>query len=261
MTPRYPTLTDYLEAMANPDGRFRTLTRCTPLLDRTGGPRYRSARGRIVFAVLLGEQRGELTCFLSAEAAARRPDALPGEIYVFDRSGRGTYYPAAYRAATPADSAPGLRAAEAQGLFGYLDSAGRWAIAPAFKWAGDFGEGRAAVQNQQGMMGLIDDTGKPMIPCEYDDLSWDGSRFAYVEYEGRWGCLGREGETVVPLQYDWMGEFSEGWAVVQQQGRHGFVNQRGELHPAGLCYDNAWSLSGGVAQVVRDGVREVVRFD
>ena len=46
------------------------------------------------------------------------------------------------------------------GAYGFVDACGRTVIEPEYFWADDFREGRAAVQRFDGLMGLIDKTGR-----------------------------------------------------------------------------------------------------
>ena len=57
-------------------------------------------------------------------------------------------------------------------LYGYADERMRTVIAPKYIWADDFREGRAVVETGRGL-GLIDKSGREIIPAEYDDLRYD----------------------------------------------------------------------------------------
>ncbi|MGN0006780.1 MAG: WG repeat-containing protein [Alistipes sp.] len=57
-------------------------------------------------------------------------------------------------------------------LYGYADEQMRTVIRPQYIWADDFREGRAVVETSRGL-GLIDKTGREIIPAEYDDLRYD----------------------------------------------------------------------------------------
>lgn len=106
-------------------------------------------------------------------------------------------------------------------------------------------------------MGLIDRDGHTVIPAEYDDLSWDGSRYAYVDRDGRHGCLDRTGRVVVPLEYDWIGEFDYGFALVAREGRYGYVDETGATAGGGLCYADARPVSAdGTAEVLWPGATD-----
>lgn len=282
----FPTVNGYAEAIANPAGRFATLSGVRAEADVDGGPLFVCGTGRVTFRVRRdGEPQRlyELTCFTTAAACengARYGRMLADELYAFGPDDRGDYFPVALRPAaedTPAVSERASAAASIEGngggelceglrvvvrgeRFGYADAAGAIVIAPQYAWAGDFCEGRAAVavaspEGEGGwLMGLIDREGREVIPAEYDDLSWDGSRYAYVDRGGRHGCLDRTGRVVVPLEYDWIGEFDYGFVLVSREGRYGFVNEAGEQAGDGLAYADARPVSAdGTAEVLLPG--------
>lgn len=262
-TDLYPDLHACLEALANPEGRFRTLGRIVPVCDRDGMPVFTSGTGRVTFELLMPEgESAKLTCFTAKPDADRLSryagELYPEELYVFDRVGAGNYYPVLLerfngvqqilRATDQAgEMQEGRQLIVRDGLFGYADENGNQLIEPRYGWAGDFSEGRAAVSTpvaDGGYMGLIDRDGQVIIPLEYDDLSWDGSRFAYVDREGKHGCLDRSGKVVISLLYDWIGEFSQGYAVVRDdRGRYGYVDENGVLCQEGLVYADASSVN------------------
>lgn len=275
----FPSVTDYLEAVVNPAGRLATLTGIAAVTDREGEPQYAAGSGRVTFRVTREGAPGELTCFTTAAGwagAGRYGEVLEQEIYVFRHDGQGAYYPVAWRPqsepeageacaacgmaggrCTLGELCEGLRLVVRQGRFGFEDEEGRTVVEARYLWADDFSEGRAPVAIRaavgEGMaMGLIDREGRLVIEAEYDDLSWDGSRYAYVDRGGLHGCLDRTGRTVVPLEYDGMGEFDHGFAVVWREGRYGYVDERGELVGEGLAYSEAWSAEAdGTARVLR----------
>lgn len=279
----FPAVGGYAEALANPQGRFASLRGVRAVTDADGGPRYVCGTGRVTFRIEMDGEPYEMTCFTSAAACAaalgKYGDFLPDEIYVYGDEGQGDYYPVVLRplvvsAAAAAHAAldvpqtennegelhEGLRVVVRGNRFGYADETGRIVIGPQYAWAGDFSEGRAMVAveapaGEEGLrMGLIDREGRAVIPPVYDDLSWDGSRYAVVDREGLHGCLDRTGRTVVPLEYDWVGEFGYGFAVVMREGRYGYVDETGTPAGEGLVYADARS-------VAEDGTAEVQRSE
>lgn len=270
----YPSVSDYIEAMANPEGRFRTLDGLSPVTDRDGVPLYTAASGgRVCFDVQATDgERVKLICFTSVVPERfRREDLLHDEIYVFNRIGEGDYYPVWLQRDEADDGESETeecgelkeerRIVVRGGLFGYADAAGNVIVRPQYQWAGDFEEGRAVVCSPEGYYGLIDRDGVQVILPEYDDLSWDNSRYAYVDQGGKFGCLDRSGEVVVPIEYDWMGEFSYGFAVVARDGKYGYVNRSGEVVSPGLVYDDALSAGEeGWADVVENGASRRIKL-
>lgn len=274
----FPTVGGYAEALANPQGRFASLAEVRALTDGEGGPIYVSGTGRVTFRIELEGEPYELTCFTSTAAGRVAAsgcygELLQDEVYVFVHDDEGDYYPVALRpvAESAGVSAPavtedgegefseGLRVVVRDGRFGYADETGHVVIGLQYAWAGDFSEGRAAVAvtapvGEGLLMGLIDREGRAVIPPEYDDLSWDGSRYATVDKGGLHGCLDRTGRVAVPLEYDWVGEFSHGYAVVGRDGRFGYVDETGALIGEGLVYADARSVSAdGMAEVLLPG--------
>ena len=70
------------------------------------------------------------------------------------------------------------------GLYGYVDVNGQWAIRPQFAYAGPFIEGRALASLTTGY-GLIDETGNWVLTPKYPDLTYeDGTLALAVEEDG-----------------------------------------------------------------------------
>lgn len=262
----------YIEALTNPAGRLRTLRGLRAVVDGQGVPLYVAASGgRFIFQVVLGDgTSARLVCF-TRDVPDEMPGGvlcppnryvaqlLPNEIYVYHTAGvgpdldleldKGAYYPVLL-----------LREIEAGvEVGGETDEA--W-YAQKYPWVGEFEEGRAAVRSPEGYYGLIDRDGREIIPPQYDDLSWDGSRFAYIECEGRYGCLDRLGRVVVEPEWEWMGEFNAGFAVVRRGERYGYVNQAGELVGEGLAFVDAFSpAADGTAVATRlDGQKQTLHL-
>lgn len=281
----FPTVGGYTEAFAHPTGRFATLEGLQAVTDADGGPEYVSGTGRVTFRVLMDGEPHALTCFTSSSAAATAASGIYGrllkrEVYVFNHDGNGDYYAVAVRPVCvqmpeamqaeqeSGDLYEGLRIIVRDRRFGFEDEAGNVTIEPRYAWAGDFSEGRATVAvsspPSKGMlMGLIDRAGNEVIAPKYDDLSWDGSRYAYVDMKGMHGCLDRTGGVVVPLEYERIGEFNYGFAVVMKDGWLGYVDESGTLSGEGLAFTEAWAVGrDGLAQVLRPGgdVPEIIRL-
>jgi hypothetical protein len=87
-----------------------------------------------------------------------------------------------------------------RGTWGYVDPAGKPVIPNAYRDAGDFSEGRAAVTDAvSGRCGYVDRAGKLVIPARFascgrfsgglarvdlSERSYDGERVAFVDRDG-----------------------------------------------------------------------------
>jgi hypothetical protein len=98
---------------------------------------------------------------------------------------------------------------------------------PVKYYASWFYEGLTAKFN--GKWGLIDKTGKEVIPCKYDYVGRVFSEgLAYVELNGKWGYINTTGNEVVPLIYDFAETFSNGFARVKLDGEEFYIDTRGK---------------------------------
>ncbi len=76
--------------------------------------------------------------------------------------------------------------------YGYLSSTGAWIADPIYTAASPFMEGVAAVSGKDGKMGLIDWSGKTILPCAFDFVSSfsDGYGLCYAKNTG-WYLLSK----------------------------------------------------------------------
>ena len=116
---------------------------------------------------------------------------------------------------------------------------------------GDFYEGLAWVK-MNGKWGLIDKSGREVIPCKYDYAMVFSEGLAQVKMNGKWGYIDKSGREVIPCKYNDVGNFSEGLAMVQMNGKYGYIDKSGrEVIPC--KYDDVWNFSEGLAMVQMNG--------
>ncbi len=78
--------------------------------------------------------------------------------------------------------------------YGYVDTQNRYLIAPQYRWANDFHEGRAEVQTADGRMGLIDKTGRYVLEPRYEIVEYDDRTGRLLaRLDGRWAAFDYEG--------------------------------------------------------------------
>jgi hypothetical protein len=125
-------------------------------------------------------------------------------------------------------------------------------------------------QCANGKYGFIDETGKEVIPCKYDDaysfseglalvnvggtreiseLEYDSNTYILF-YGGKYGFIDKTGAEIIPLKYDHADNFSDGLARVELDGKYGFVNKTGvEIIP--VKYDYVESIfAEGLIRVI-----------
>ncbi len=61
-----------------------------------------------------------------------------------------------------------------------------------------------------GKWGFVDEAGKEVVPCRYDEVRDFNEGLAAVRLGGQWGFVDEAGQEVVPCRYDEVRDFDEG---------------------------------------------------
>lgn len=90
-------------------------------------------------------------------------------------------------------------------LYGYFNKKGEAITKFCYSSATDFTtDGIAIVTDQAGKVGVIDTTGKNIIPHIYDSVGYFSAGFSVVKREGKFGCINLKGKEILPCKYDHM---------------------------------------------------------
>ena len=82
---------------------------------------------------------------------------------------------------------------------------------------------------KDGKYGFIDNTGKIVIPCEYEAAFGGTEGIFACSKNGKWGHIDSEGKITTPFLYDDAEAFGDGLANVNKDGKWGYVDTRGNL--------------------------------
>ena len=181
----------------------------------------------------------------------------------------------------------GLAVVEQNWRKGYVDTDGYEVSPVSYREAEMFRNGRGCVQNEAGLYGYVDETGREGIPCRFEKaisfygevtpaclnglyglIDKDGEFISTPRYEamgicdvdvfyfyenGLYGFVDAEQKELTSARYDRIGElFSEGLIDVEQQGKHGFINKQGE-EVIPCIYSRVSRFENGFARVARNG--------
>ena len=92
----------------------------------------------------------------------------------------------------------------------------------------DFSEGMAIVSEggvienfflRDERYGYINEEGKEIIPCIYEEVEDFSEGLASVKKDGKWGYINKDGKEIIPFIYDSVRSFSEGLASVEKNGK------------------------------------------
>jgi len=114
--------------------------------------------------------------------------------------------------------------------WGYLDTLGQVVVKPAYTFAWDILNG-AGLVNCAGKWGMINRSGRELIPCQYDKIEFlenTGNRMVRVYLEQpKYGLIDTLGQLTVSAIYEEIGSFADGRLAVKRQGLWGFVDRYG----------------------------------
>ena len=115
------------------------------------------------------------------------------------------------------------------GLYGFMDTAGKIVIPPRFPAAGIFAEGLAPAR-LEGLYGYIDTTGVWEIEPRFDFAESFRNGLAHVFVDGKPFVIDRRGTVLFDHNFVEIGKFVNSYAVVSTSGgRQGIVDRNGLL--------------------------------
>lgn len=159
----------------------------------------------------------------------------------------------------------GLARVIENGLSGFIDKSGKYAIKPQFLSAKDFSEGVAAVMNANGLWGYVGKNGAYVIPARFTEAYSFQEGLAIVSDGLQHGYIEKTGSIVIKPQYVLADGFSEGLAGVgvsdtnekplpgflgtaSFRGKWGYINKTGQT-AIGPQFEEARRFSDSMAAV------------
>ncbi len=108
-----------------------------------------------------------------------------------------------------------------------------------------------------GKAGFIDNRGRQVIPCRFDECGVFNDGATVAMKDGKWGIIDTLGREILPLQFDnsrYRGEayrYHDGYALIESNGHYGFVDTVGNIiYPS---FDDAYQFTDGLAPVKSNG--------
>ena len=112
--------------------------------------------------------------------------------------------------------------------WGFIDKEGKVKINPQFNSAGNFSDGKCAVQNSDGKVGYIDKEGKIVINFQFGNGGDFANGKAVVIYDNKSGVIDGNGKYVINPQFNQM--VSDGnLYVINQGGKWGWCDKEGKI--------------------------------
>lgn len=150
----------------------------------------------------------------------------------------------------------GLALVVKDGACGYVRRDGTFAVELKYEYnrtlLGDspFAGGRAKVLLKD-KFGMIDTSGKIIVPREYEDLGAMREGLFPARKKDKWGFIDAQMKLRIPYTYEYAWAFSNNLARVKKDGLVGFIDAKGkEIIPP--VYEEATDCAGGYVQVKTD---------
>lgn len=127
----------------------------------------------------------------------------------------------------------GLAIVSIEDGWGAIDQTGKFIVEPQYSFFGEYSEGRAVVNDQEGFK-VIDEKGNILFKCDnFIGGFQDGkSQFTKVDQNGQWlyGYINREGDIMIPAEYSSATDFNNGKAVVQRKDeKYQMIDEQGNV--------------------------------
>lgn len=136
--------------------------------------------------------------------------------------------------------------------YGLIDTTGKVILPATYDLFTIFLDSLAFVC-KDGKCGHIDGTGKVVIP-----LTEKGKRYGLFSegltsfgQDEKYGFIDKTGKVVILAVYDYVQGFSNGLARVQKDKKYGYINKKGEI-VLPIVYDYGESFTNGLAKVYKD---------
>lgn len=138
-------------------------------------------------------------------------------------------------------------------LFGFRLEDGTELVPAIYSYVDRFHNGYCKVYLENEKCGLIDRTGREVVPCIYDDVLYPAEGRVVVVQDYAAGYCDLQGNEIVKPQYPQGASFSCGAAAVQlSNGRCAFIDTLGR-QLFGRTFDNVRPFNEGYALVREDG--------
>ena len=83
------------------------------------------------------------------------------------------------------------------------------------------------LKEKNGKYGVIDKTGKVVIPFEYGYPIPTENRLFRIELNGKYGVMSYDGKLLIPIQYDYIYDFFNNIAKVSLDGETFYIDKQG----------------------------------
>ena len=93
-----------------------------------------------------------------------------------------------------------------------------------------YGQELRPVKGLNRLWGFVDETGKMVIPCQFDAAREFSEGLSVVRVDNLYGYINKSGKEVIPCIYDEAENFIRGLARVKRQKTEGYIDITGTFY-------------------------------
>lgn len=136
--------------------------------------------------------------------------------------------PCEYNTVLPATE--GYAAIMKNDMWGFVDSTGKIIATPQYKSVLPFKNGLAVVLTADNRQVFIDTQAREALEfTQYDVVTPFSEGFSVVQKQGKKGVINKSGKQIIPLDYQAIAPFKNGTAVVQQNNKWGVIGTQAQI--------------------------------
>lgn len=143
----------------------------------------------------------------------------------------------------------GVAPAKKSGLWGLIDTKGKWLVSPKYIDIGRLEEGLLAVSTEEDKFAFMATNGKLLTDFKFKKAHYFSEGFAGVKIGEKWGFIDNLGKQRISTKYDSIRNFSGGFAPVKMKKKWGYINKKGQWLVKPI-YDAAYSFTDDKIAVV-----------
>ncbi|MBQ9184159.1 MAG: WG repeat-containing protein [Neisseriaceae bacterium] len=111
--------------------------------------------------------------------------------------------------------------------YGFADETGKIVIPMQYDKAWQFKNGLAKVERNK-RYGLIDKSGKIIIPPQYNELNYFTDKLVRTRHNNQYELFDTQGN-IISDKYDFIGNIDYGFAKIKQQDKYGLMDKNGKI--------------------------------
>lgn len=111
--------------------------------------------------------------------------------------------------------------------YGFADETGKIVIPMQYDKAWQFKNGLAKVERNN-RYGLIDKSGKIIIPPQYNELNYFTDKLLRTRYNNQYELFDTQGN-IISNKYDFIGNIDYGFAKIKQKDKYGLMDKNGKI--------------------------------